>query len=367
MALGGGGAAGVEEARRIARRFADGGEPAHVAPFAGGHIHASFVVTLRGAGGEARGRILLQRINERVFPAPRLVMENVERITAHLHDGLSLVRADDGASHARDDAGGWWRAYRFLEGTRAFEAPSTPAQAYAAAFAFGRFQRDLADLAGPRLHETIPGFHDTPARVAAFERALARDGASRAERARPEIDGVLARRDLADALLAPFRRGEIPERVVHNDAKMSNVLFDVATGDAVCVVDLDTVMPGLALYDFGDMARSMASPAAEDERDLARVVARPEFFVALARGYVGGAGPLLSARERELLVTAAKVITYEQLVRFLADFLDGDRYYAVSRPEQNLDRARTQLALLRSFEAQEGELARLVDAAGPAD
>ena len=294
-------------------------------------------------------------------------MENVERVTAHLPGGLSLVRADDGASHARDREGGWWRAYRFIEGTRSFEAPSTPEQARAAARAFGRFQRDVADLPGPRLHETIVGFHDTPARFAAFERALASDRAGRARGAGPEIQAVLERRHLADALLAPFHRGEIPERVVHNDAKMSNVLFEAASGNVVCVVDLDTTMPGLALYDFGDMARSMASPAAEDERDLSRVVARPEFFAALARGYLEGAGPLVSPRERALLVTAAEVITYEQLVRFLADHLDGDRYYAVTRPEQNRDRARTQLALLRSFEAQERELERMVPAAGRED
>lgn len=353
-------AVAAEAARRIAGRFAAGAEVADVAPLAGGHIHASFVVSLSGPGGDARRRILLQRINERVFPEPRLVMENVERITAHIPDGLSLAPADDGASHARDDDGGWWRAYRFIEGTRSFEAPSTPAQARAAARAFGRFQHDIADLPGPRLHETIPGFHDTPARYAAFERSLERDVASRASGARPEIEEVLGRRVLAGALLASFRRGEIPERIAHNDAKMSNVLFDAASGGVVCVVDLDTVMPGLAPYDFGDMARSMAGPAAEDERDLSRVVLRPELFAALADGYLEGAGPLVSAAERDLLVTAAMVITYEQLVRFLADYLAGDRYYGVSRPEQNLDRARTQLALLRSFESRRAELERLV-------
>lgn len=347
-------------ARAIAGRFAGDAVVAGVEPLAagGGHIHASFVVALKVGAGDTR-RILLQRINERVFPQPRLVMENVERITAHVRGGLVLVRADDGASHARDEAGGWWRAYRFVEGTRSYEAPSTPAQARAAARAFGRFQRDVADIPGPRLHETIPGFHDTPARYAAFERALSTDAAGRAARAAAEIHALQDRRDLADALLAPWRRGELPERVVHNDAKMSNVLFDAASGDVVCVVDLDTTMPGLALFDFGDMARSMASPAAEDERDLGRVVARPAFFAALAQGYLEGAGPLLSPRERGLLVTAAKVITYEQLIRFLADYLEGDRYYAVTRPEQNLDRSRTQLALLRSFEGQERELERV--------
>ncbi len=344
----------IARANPVANRFAEGGTVAAMERLGGGHIHESFVVTIRQFAGERR--LLLQRINTRVVAEPNRLRQNVERVTSHVRGGLSLVRADDGSTVVRDDEGGCWRAYRYIEGVRSFEAPETPEMAYRAARAFGEFQRALVDLPGPRLHETIPGFHDTPARYAAFERAVERDAVGRAAGARPEILQALDRRELADALQALFRSGEIPERVVHNDAKMANVLFDAVSGEAVCVVDLDTVMPGLALYDFGDMARSMASPAVEDERDLARVVARPEFFRALARGYLDGAGPLVSAAESRLLVTAAKVITYEQALRFLSDYLEGDRYYPVAHPGQNLDRARTQLALLQSFDRQEDSL-----------
>jgi Ser/Thr protein kinase RdoA (MazF antagonist) len=248
----------------------------------------------------------------------------------------------------------------YVEGTVTREAAAAPGEAYEAARAFGRFQRLLGGYDGPRLHETIPGFHDTPARLAALERAAEDDVAGRRAGCRAELDAMLGRRGLARALLAARGRGDAPERVVHNDAKMANVLLDARTGEGVCVVDLDTVMPGLSLYDFGDLARSAASAAAEDETDLARVAVRAETFAALAAGFLDGAGGLLSAGERALLVTAAQVITYEQAARFLTDYLGGDRYYRVSpeRPRHNLERARAQLALLETFERDEPALRR---------
>jgi aminoglycoside phosphotransferase (APT) family kinase protein len=247
----------------------------------------------------------------------------------------------------------------WIEGTRPIERAATEAEARATARAFGRFLAQLLDLPGPPLHETIAAFHDTPARLAAFERAVAADRVGRAASCRAEIDALLERRAVASALAVPAARGEIPVRPTHNDAKIANVLFDRATGDALCVVDLDTVMPGLSLHDFGDLARSGISDSAEDERDLSRVVVRVPFFEALARGFVEGAGEALSPAERSLLATGAEVIVYEQAIRFLGDHLDGDRYYRTTRPGHNLDRARNQIRLLEGLEAKGPELRRI--------
>jgi len=212
------------------------------------------------------------------------------------------------------------------------------------------------------LHETIPGFHDTPSRFAALERATQADPRRRTAEARREIECAFLHRSLAGVLLDLHKAGEIPERVVHNDAKISNVLFDGTTGAALCVVDLDTVMPGLAVYDFGDMVRSMTCPAAEDETDLSRVEVQMPLFEALARGYLEAA-TFLTPAERVHLVTAGKLITLEQGVRFLTDFLNGDTYYRTQRSSQNLDRCRTQFKLAESIIQNEAQMVRFVDIA----
>ncbi|RMF71661.1 MAG: aminoglycoside phosphotransferase family protein, partial [Planctomycetota bacterium] len=255
-----------------------------------------------------------------------------------------------------------WRMYHFIEGTRTFTSPRSSAQATAAARAFGEFQALLADLPSPPLHETIPHFHDTPRRFAALRTSIADDAHRRAANAADEIAFCLAREASAGLLTDLHRRGAIPQRIVHNDAKISNVLFDDAGREAICVVDLDTVMPGLSLYDFGDMVRSMACSAAEDERDLSRVEVSPERFAALAAGYLEATGNLLVPAEREHLVDAARIITLEQGVRFLTDYLDGDRYYQTKRLNHNLDRCRTQLKLVASIERQAATLRRAASA-----
>jgi aminoglycoside phosphotransferase (APT) family kinase protein len=316
---------------------------------AGAHINDSYVVSSPGSSR----RLLLQRLNRTVFSEPRRVMENVVRVTRHIGGPLLLVPAADGRDWLEDDNGDVWRAYRYIEGAQSYQQPRSAAQAFAAARAFGEFQRRLADLPGPPLHETIPGFHDTPRRFAALERAVDRDPAGRAASARHEITAVLRHHPRAGALMA----AGLPRRVVHNDAKIANLLFDA--GDTpICVVDLDTVMPGLALWDFGDLARSAATRAAEDETDLSRVTVEPDLFEALARGYLEGTGDLLDTEERRLLVTAAQVITLEQGVRFLTDYLEGDRYYRIARPAHNLERCRNQLHLFEQLVAGEAELSR---------
>lgn len=340
----------------VAARFATGATVATVEPFSGpaGHINASYVVQT------PRGRFFLQRLNTDVFRDHQRLMENVARVTEHLAGPLRLVPAQGGASHVADDEGGVWRMYTFIEnGVPVVRAPRAR-EVERAAGAFGAFQRALADLPGPRLHETIPHFHDTPRRLEAFERAVESDPAARAASARAEINQLRGCRHLAPLLVDAAARGAVPERIVHNDAKLANVLFDRASGEALCVVDLDTVMPGLALYDFGDLVRSMATRAAEDERDLGHVRLEPELFESIARGYVMEAREFLTKAERELLVPGAQVIVFEQAIRFFVDHLEGDRYYRVARPGHNLDRCRTQLTLLETLCEQETALTRTV-------
>lgn len=355
----------------IASRFDVAGAMIEAVPFAGGHINDSFRVTFGHRGRQAR--YLLQRINDEVFGDPASVMENIERVTAHIagvleRDGiedvgrhvLRPIRSREGATHHRDAAGGYWRLYRWIDGSRVCSAVATPEQVRQAGRAFGLFQRQLADYAGPRLHETIPNFHDTPRRYAALDRAIDADASDRASSAKAEIRFAMSHRGAAGDLIDAQRRGELPERIVHNDAKIDNVLFDASSGDALCVVDLDTVMPGLAVCDFGDMVRSMSGGFAEDEADLSKVGVCLPLFEGLARGYLETAGATLTAAERERLVAAGTLISLEQGVRFLTDYLDGDRYYKTSRPGQNLDRCRTQFRLVESIADHEGPMEAVV-------
>ncbi|HEX9188342.1 MAG TPA: aminoglycoside phosphotransferase family protein [Vicinamibacteria bacterium] len=363
------------DAAAVVARFAVAGRLLALESHTSGLINHSWVAAFETAAG--RRRYLLQQINRHVFHHPDEVMENMDRVTRQVaaslaREGvsdagrrvLSLVATREGASHHVDGHGETWRLVPWIEGTRSTERASSEAEAGETARAFGRFLAQLRDLPGPPLHETIPGFHDTPARLAAFERTVAADRVSRRAECRAEVEALLDRRPLAAALAGPAARGEIPVRPAHNDAKIANVLFDEATGEGLCVVDLDTVMPGLSLHDFGDLARSTVSDSAEDEPDLSRVSVRVPVFAALARGFVDGAGDALSPAERALLVTGAEVIVYEQALRFLGDHLDGDRYYRTTRPGHNLDRTRTQIRLLDGLEAGGPELRRVVSALG---
>ncbi len=361
--------------RHVARSFAVRGEFLTAMPHGNGHINDTFATVFEVGG--VRARYLLQRINDTVFREPLELMENIERVTAHLRRralelGLSevdrrvltLVAARDGRSFHVDDAGRFWRCYVFVEGASSRDVLDGPRQAFAGAYAFGCFQRLLSDYAGPRLHETIPRFHDTEDRVLSLVDAVTADELGRAAGARREIDDALARRPLARSLLTLRDSGLLPERITHNDTKLNNVLFDDVSGEGICVVDLDTVMPGLSLYDFGDMVRTAASPVREDHPEPAAARVQPPMFAALARGYLAGTGGTLLPVERENLVTAGKLLTYECAVRFLTDHLRGDTYFRAHRADHNLVRARTQLALLRSLEEHEEELQRTVAALG---
>jgi aminoglycoside phosphotransferase (APT) family kinase protein len=332
-----------------------------------GHINDTFAITFDQAGTAVR--YILQRINDRIFKDVPALMDNIQRVTSHAaakvaasggddaaRRALTLVPARSGGPFHRDGHGGWWRCYLFVEKARTHDLIESPRQAAEAARAFGEFQRLLLDLPGVRLRETIPGFHDTRRRFEDFRRAITNDRRRRAAEARSEIAFALTREALAGVLLDLHARGEIPERITHNDTKLNNVMLDDATHEAVCVIDLDTVMPGLALYDFGDMVRSATNAAAEDERDLAKVAMRMPIYEALVSGYLAAAGGFLNAAERAHLAFAGKLVTFEIGLRFLTDFLEGDVYFKTHRPGHNLDRARNQFALVRSIEAQESAM-----------
>ncbi len=357
------------DARAAASQFEFRGEVSAIAPHGNGHINDTYLVTCRAPGAPVR--YILQHINRHVFRDPVAVMRNVERVTAHLgaqvagqpdgaRSALQLVPARDGRNWHVDAQGETWRAYRSIENAHTHETATSAGQAFQAARAFGRFQQQLSSLPAPRLHETIPDFHHTPKRFAALEQAIAADVAGRAALAKPELDFARSRQSITGALLD----AGLPERITHNDTKFNNVLLDDKTGEAVCVIDLDTVMPGLVLYDFGDMVRTTTSPAAEDEQDLSKVAMQFSMFEALVRGYLETAGAFLTPAETKHLAFSGKLITFEIGIRFLADYLAGDTYFKVHREGHNLDRCRTQFKLVESIERQEEEMNRLVESIG---
>ena len=270
-------------------------------------------------------------------------------------DGRFVQVVDERAWHL-DASGNYWRTYRFIENARTYDAIESIDQAFQAAKAFGRFQKLLVDLPAPRLHDTIKDFHHTPKRFMALEQAIASDVAGCAILAKPEIEFAFAHHSIASVLLD----ANLPERITHNDTKFNNVMFDDVTGEGICIIDLDTVMPGLALHDFGDMVRTATSPAEEDEQDLSKVTMQFSMFEALVRGYLASAGDFLTKAEKQHLVFSGKLMTFEQGIRFLTDYLRGDAYYKVSHDEHNLRRCRTQFKLLESIERQEESMDRLV-------
>jgi hypothetical protein len=358
------------DVQALAAQFQIFGEFLAAEPYGSGHINDTYRATFNQGGTTLR--YLVQRINHQVFKNPPALMENVRRVTEHIRGKLqcpgdvtrrvlTVVPTRDGQLFHRDADGNYWRSYVFIENAQTFDAVETADQAFQAAKEFGRFQKLLADLPVPRLFDTIPDFHNTPKRFAALEKAIAADTWNRAGDAKAEIDFALRRKPLASVLLDLHAKGKIPERTTHNDTKFNNIMLDTATGEALCVIDLDTVMPGLALYDFGDMVRTATSPAVEDERDLSKVEMRMSMYEGLVRGYLSTAGEFLLPAEKANLALSGKLITFEQGVRFLADHLAGDGYYKIHREGHNLDRCRTQLKLVESIERQEEEMVRLAE------
>ena len=344
----------------VLRGFQLDAEPVSCAPYGCGHINATYLaVTASGR------RYILQKINHHTFRDVAGLMENITAVTEFLRTKtddprsvLTLVRTHEGASylHAQE---GYWRVYNFVEDTLCLQLPETDEDFYQSAVGFGTFQQLLTDFPAVKLHETIPNFHNTPDRYRALLETLERDPMHRAVQVQPEIEFALARQAEMSAIQNALASGKLPLRVTHNDTKLNNVLLDAKTRKALCVIDLDTVMPGSSLYDFGDSIRFGAATAAEDEKDLSKMEMNLERFRVFPRGYVR-ACPGLTATERELLPMGAKTMTMECGVRFLTDYLDGDHYFAVHRDGQNLDRARTQFKLAADMEKKWSDMQKIV-------
>lgn len=335
-----------------------------------GHINDTFQI--RASQGGHRVLYTLQRINTNIFKDGAKLMSNIARISHHAttrlraegspdasRRALQVIPTLEGKNSYLDEAGHLWRMYVFIDGVCTYDTVTETRQAYEAARAFGLFQHLLADLPGERLNETIPNFHHTVRRFDAFLEAVKNDVRGRAESVRPEIDFALARKDFCGALLRLMSSGDIPERVTHNDTKINNVLMDEKTHEGMCVIDLDTCMPGSALYDFGDMVRSATNSTTEDDPDPSHVFCKRDIFESLARGYLSAAD-FLTPAERENLVVGGIMMTLECGIRFLTDYLSGDVYFKIHREDHNLARTRTQFALVKSIEDQSDDLRRLV-------
>lgn len=347
----------------ICGAFALEGRVESFAPFGSGHINSTFQVRT-----DAGRRYILQKVNTAVFPDPEALMRNIILVTDHLRKKdpdprhvLNLVPVYTGGYSLDLGAEGFWRMYDFISGGVCLDRAETPEDFRLSGKAFGDFQRQMADFPAEKLSEVIPGFHDTPKRFEALHRAIGENRAGRADSALREIDFYLSREEGAALLMNMQRAGELPLRVTHNDTKLNNVMLDEKTREPLCVLDLDTVMPGLAAADFGDSIRFGACTAAEDEPEEDRVHLDMELYEAYARGFLGACGASLTENELETLVDGARLITLEIGARFLTDYLDGDIYFHTERPGQNLDRARTQLAMARDLELRDGEIRAMMN------
>ena len=357
--------------KKALEQFAIDGSVKEIRPYGNGHINDTFLAVFQYEDGEKR--YILQRMNHNIFKNPPLLMENVVGVTDYLRkailtqggdpdrETLNVVRTLEGKSYYEDQGHSFWRVFLFVEGTLCLEKVESPKDFYNGGAAFGNFQRMLAEYPAGELHETIPNFHNTPSRFQDFRRALEADRAGRAALVRPEIEFALSREEEISVLTDLLKKGELPLRVTHNDTKLNNILFDRATGRALCVIDLDTVMPGLSLYDFGDSIRFGASTGAEDERDLSRIELDLELFEAFTEGFLKGCGGKLTRREIEMFPMGAKLMTYECGIRFLGDFLEGDVYFKVHRENHNLDRARTQFKLVADMEKKWDQMVSIVE------
>ena len=360
-----------ETLTEVLQAFDFGAPAADAARYGHGHINDTFRVRTRPEDG-AGGCFILQRMSAAAFQRPDQLMENIVGVTEYLagkivqaggdphREALRVVRCRDGRPYYTDSRQGAWRVFPFIERVRCFQTADTPELFAASGRAFGKFQRLLDGYPAGTLHETIPRFHDTEDRLAKLNAAVSADRLGRAENCGPEIAFALAREADCSVALDALRNGTLPLRVTHNDTKLNNVLIDRHTGEGVCVIDLDTVMPGLSIYDFGDSIRFGANHCAEDETDLTKVNLDLDLFTVFLDAFLEGSEGALTGREIEYLPWGAKLMTLECGIRFLTDYLEGDVYFRTSRPGQNLDRARTQFKLVLDMEAHWDEMAAIV-------
>lgn len=332
--------------------------------YGNGHINDTYLT--------ATPKIIIQRINTNVFKKPDELMSNIERVTNHIREKiksaggdyergtLTIIKTADGNNCVKHQSGNVFRAYKYIDGTKTIEDDKTLEDIYNAGVGFGEFQRMLEDFNADELYETIPDFHNTPKRVEALKEAIEKDALGRRKSVEDEIEFALSRAYFAGAVVNGMAGGEIPVRVTHNDTKINNILFDEKSGEPVAVIDLDTVMPGSLLYDFGDALRMGASTAAEDETDLGKVFFDTVAFKEFAAGYLSRTKEIMTETEIELLPFSAKLMTYECGIRFLTDYLNGDTYFKIHREGHNLDRARNQFKIVEDIENKNDALCRIV-------
>ena len=330
-----------------------------------GHINETYLVVT-----ESGRRYILQKISNRAFPDVAGLQENIAAVTEFLHTqtsdpygALTLIPTDEGKAYLHWAENSDWRVYDFIEGAVCLQKPETAEDFYQSAIAFGTFQQQLAGFPAHTLHETIKNFHNTPDRFRIFKEVLAKDVMNRAKDVQPEIEFALSHEEFGGRLMGLLKEGKLPLRVTHNDTKLNNVMLSESERKPMCVIDLDTTMPGLSAYDFGDSIRFGAATAAEDETDLSKMEMDLELFRIFTRGFLT-ACPGLTAEERKALPLGAMTMTLECGVRFLTDYLDGDHYFGIHRPDHNLDRCRTQFKLVRDMESKWDEMMKIVEEEG---
>ena len=357
--------------REVTNAFATQHTLVGALPYGSGHINDTFVAHYQPEEGHCK-RYIFQRINTSVFKNPYELMDNIEHVTDYLREciikengdpereTLHIIRTTDGKNVYQDSEGKFWRAYDFIEETITLQQANTPEDFYESAVAFGDFQRKLAGFDASILNESIKDFHNTRVRFENFEKAVEADILDRAKLCKEEIEFAMARKNEASILVDMLKNGELPLRVTHNDTKLNNVLLDEHTRKGICVIDLDTVMPGLAGYDYGDSIRFGASTGAEDETDLSKISMSLELFDIYTKGFMETAGNALTDTEIEMLPMCAKMMTFECGIRFLTDYLQGDTYFKTHRPGHNLDRTRTQFKLVADMEEKWDEMKAIV-------
>lgn len=351
----------ADELQNILRQFQCGGELVDAAPYGNGHIHDTYLVHCC-FNGSRKNSLIMQRINIHVFSQPEQMMANIIRVTEHLltknnnrmipsiPEVLEIIPTKTGEKFLVTPRGAYWRAYHYFPGTVTYQTPANNALVYETGRAFGTFISDLQDLPLESLHETIPDFHNTPKRYENFKDAVKNDPLGLATEVQPEIQFFQDREHFTNIITGQLGTEALPLRVTHNDCKINNVLMDAQTGQAICVVDLDTTMAGSLLYDFGEGVRTMTNTAAEDERDLSKVQFHFGYFDALVHGFLETTRDCLTATEVDLLPDAGILMTLENGMRFLTDYLQGDTYFKIHHPGHNLDRARTQIAFVKLLE-----------------
>lgn len=357
----------MEKMMDIAKKFQLKGEISDIAPYGSGHINDTYLITTKDGI-----RYILQRMNTDIFKNADQLMENVCRVTGFLRDKivkeggnplretLNVIPSTEGENYIKAD-GESYRMYVFVENATSFDAVKSPEDFYQSAVSFGHFQFMLADYPADTLYETIPNFHNTVDRFANFKKAVEEDVCGRAKDVQPEIAFVMEREADTHVICDMLARGELPLRVTHNDTKLNNIMIDNETGKGICVIDLDTVMPGSALYDFGDSIRFGANTGDEDERDLSKISLDLHLFEVFTKGYLEGCGGRLTEKEIEMLPMGAKLMTLECGMRFLADHLQGDVYFKIHRENHNLDRCRTQFALVADMEKKWEQMKEIVN------